>query len=109
MAEVIRVVKGDTKPLVTVTLTDDATGDPFDLSNTDTTVYVNFRASGSTAEPQVINCTKVDAVNGVVQFDFSGGILNVDPGMYEGEIKVSIGGALHTVYDVIKFRVRSDF
>lgn len=109
MAEVIKVVKGDTKPLITVTLTDEDTGDPFDLSAGDTTVYINFRAVGSTAEPQVINCTKTDAVNGVVQFDFSGDILNVDPGMYEGEIKVSLGGALHTVYDVIKFRVRSDF
>lgn len=109
MSEVIKVVKGDTKPLITLTLTDEETGDPFDLSNETTTVYVNFRASGSTAEPQVIDCVKTDAANGVVQFDFSGGILDVDPGMYEGEIKVSLGGALHTVYDVLKFRVRSDF
>lgn len=109
MAEVIKVVQGDTKPLISLTLTDEATGNPFDLSDPDTTVTINFRAAGSTATPQVISCVKTDAVNGKVQFDFSGGILNVDPGMYEGEIVVSIGGATHTVYDVLKFRVRADF
>ena len=109
MAEVIKVVQGDTKPIITLTLTDEATGDPFDLSAVTTSVFVNFRAAGSTDVPQVISCVKTDAVNGKVQFDFSGGILNVDPGMYEGEIVVSIGGATHTVYDVLKFRVRADF
>lgn len=109
MADVIKVVQGDTKPLISLTLTDEATGDPFDLSDPDTTVTINFRAAGSTVAPQVISCSKTDAVNGKVQFDFSGDILNVDPGLYEGEIVVSIGGATHTVYDVLKFRVRADF
>jgi hypothetical protein len=109
MSEVIKVVQGDTKPLITLTLTDEATGDPFDLSNPSTTVNIKFRATGTTNTPQVITCVKTDAVNGVVEFDFSGGILDVDPGMYEGEIEVNIDGATHTVYDVLKFRVRADF
>lgn len=109
MAEVIKVVQGDTKPLISLTLTDEATGDPFDLSASTTTVTVKFRPAGSTATPQLIACTKTDAANGKVQFDFSGGILNVDPGLYEGEIEVDLGGATHTVYDVLKFRVRADF
>lgn len=109
MAEVIKVVQGDTKPLISLTLTDEATGLPFDISDPDTIVTINFRVAGSTATPQVISCSKTDAVNGKVQFDFSGGILNVDPGLYEGEIVVSISGATHTVYDVLKFRVRADF
>lgn len=109
MAEVIKVVQGDTKPLITVTLTDDATGAPFDLSNPATSVVVKFRAAGTTDAPQVISCAKTDAVNGVVEFDFSGGVLDVDPGLYEGEIEVDLGGATHTVYDVLKFRVRPQF
>lgn len=109
MSEVIKVVQGDTKPLITLTLTDDATGNPFDLSASTTSVSVLFRATGTTDVPQTISCTKTDAVNGKVQFDFSGGILDVDPGMYEGEIVVSLDGATHTVYDVLKFRVRADF
>lgn len=109
MAEVIKVVQGDTKPLITLTLTDEATGNPFDLSAASTSVVVKFRAAGSTLTPQIISCAKTDAVNGEVQFDFSGGVLDVDPGLYEGEIEVSLGGATHTVYDVLKFRVRADF
>ena len=109
MSEVIKLVQGDTKPLITLTLTDTATGLPFDLSAADTTVYVKFRAAGSTAVPQTITCFKTNPANGEVQFDFSGGILNVDPGVYEGEIEVSLGGAVHTVYDPLKFRVRAGF
>ena len=109
MADVIKVVQGDTKPLITLTLTDEATGNPFDLSPETTTVSVKFRAAGSSATPQVISCVKTDAANGKVQFDFSGGVLDVDPGLYEGEIEVSLDGATHTVYDVLKFRVRADF
>lgn len=109
MADVIKVVQGDTKPLITLTLTDEATGNPFDLSAGTTTVSVKFRPANSVVAPQIISCVKTDAVNGEVQFDFSGGILNVDPGMYEGEIEVSLDGATHTVYDVLKFRVRADF
>ncbi len=32
MSEVIKVVQGDTKPLITLTLTDAVTGSPFNLS-----------------------------------------------------------------------------
>jgi hypothetical protein len=109
MSEVIKVVQGDTKPLITLTLTDAVTGSPFNLSAGTTSVSINFRAAGTTATPQVILCNKTDAANGVVQFDFSGGILDVDPGLYEGEIVVDFNGATHTVYDVLKFRVRADF
>ena len=109
MAEVIKVVQGDTKPLVTLTLTDDATGSAFDLSPDNTSVYIYFRAAGTTDTPSTISCQKVDPSNGVVKFDFSGGILDVDPGLYEGEIVIDIGGSTHTVYDVLKFRVRADF
>jgi hypothetical protein len=109
MADVIKVVQGDTKPLISLTLTDEATGDPFDLSASTTTVVVKFRAAGSVDDPQVIYCFKTDAANGKVRFDFSGGILDVDPGLYEGEIEVDLDGATHTVYDVLKFRVRAQF
>lgn len=109
MAEVIKVVQGDTKPLISLTLTDEATGTPFDLSAETTSVVVKFRAAGSSGVPQVINCIKTDAANGKVEFDFSGGILDVDPGLYEGEIEVDLNGSTHTVYDVLKFRVRADF
>ena len=46
---------------------------------------------------------------GQVQFDFSGGVLNVNPGMYEGEVNIDFNGAIQTVYDLMKFRVRDSF
>ena len=109
MASVIKVVQGDTKPDITLTLTDQITGNPLDLSSSTTIVRVNFRLTGSVDAPSVIVCTKVDAANGVVRFDFSGGILNIEPGTYEAEVEVSFNGATHPVYDVLKFRVRADF
>lgn len=109
MAEVIRIVQGDTKPDITLTLTDQVTGDPIDVSAGGTIVRVKFRSAGSEEAPSIITCTKVDAVNGVVRFDFAGNVLDIEPGMYEAEVEVDFSGATHTVYDVLKFRVRAEF
>jgi hypothetical protein len=35
--------------------------------------------------------------------------LDVAEGMYEGEIIVSYNGSLQTIYDKMRFRVRSNF
>lgn len=108
--DVIRLVQGDERPLVIVTLTDDITNTPLDLSASTTTVQVKFRAQGSTTLLSTINCAKINGgVSGQIQFDFNGGVLNVDPGMYEGEIVVSYNGELQTVYETIRFRVRDNF
>ena len=109
MSTPIKVVQGDTKPTITVTLTDETTGSAIDLSDASTTVSVYFRAAGSSTLLSTISCTKTDAANGVVEFDFSGGVLDVDAGLYEGEIEISFDGAKHTVYNPLKFRVREDF
>jgi hypothetical protein len=46
---------------------------------------------------------------GQVQFGFTGGVLDVDPGMYEGEVVVSFNGDIQTVYDTLRFTVRDNF
>lgn len=109
--DVIRLVQGDSKPIIILTLTDDNTGLPIDLSATATTVQVKFRASGSSTLLSTIPCTKTNGgADGKVQFDFSGGVLDVDPGMYEGEIEITYGPAgTQTVYDILRFRVRGQF
>lgn len=107
MSTTIKLVANDTKPTVNLTLTDTVTGDPIDLSAVTTVVKVYFRAAGTTTLLSTITCTKTDAVNGKVAFDFSGGVLtNLAAGAYEGEIEVSFNGATHTIYDKLKFRVR---
>lgn len=109
--DVIRLVQGDSKPIIILTLTDDNTGLPIDLSASATEVNVKFRASGSTALLSTIPCTKTNGgADGKVQFDFTGGVLDVDPGMYEGEIEITFGPAgTQTVYDTLRFRLRQQF
>lgn len=109
MTDVIKLVQGDSKPTITLTLTDDVTGTAVDLSAGTTTVVVNFRKAGTTTLLSAISCTKVDGANGIISFDFSGGVLDSAAGMYEGEVVISYDGDEHTLYDVLRFRVREDF
>ena len=110
MSDVIKLVKGDELPLITLTLTDDVANSALDLSAGTTSVTVKFRAVGSTTVSSTISTTKTtDGSDGKVQFNFAGGVLDVDEGMYEGEIVVNYNGSLQTVYDKLKFRVRANF
>jgi hypothetical protein len=111
MTDVIRLVQGDSKPDIQLTLTDEATGLPIDLSGATTSVSVKFRLAGSSTLLSTISCTKSSGgADGKVFFNFTGGVLNVDPGMYEGEIQITYGSSgTQTVYDMLKFRVRGEF
>ena len=109
-ADVIRVVKGDERPVIVLTLTDDITGSPIDLSLSTTVVQVKFRVAGTTTLLSTISCSKLSGgTTGQVQFNFSGGVLDVDPGMYEGEIVMNFNGEVQTVYDTLRFTVRENF
>jgi hypothetical protein len=108
--DVIRLTAGDDKPLIVVTLTDDLTGQPIDLSLSTTVVSVKFRKAGTTTLLSTISCTKLSGgTTGQAQFGFSGGVLNVDPGMYEGQIVVNFNGDDQSVYDTLRFTVRDKF
>lgn len=108
--DVIRLVEGDEKPVIVLTLTDDQTGSPIDLSLATTVVTIKFRASGTTILLSTITTTKLSGgTTGQVQFDFTGGVLDVVPGMYEGEIVIDYNGAVQTVYDTLRFTVRENF
>ena len=108
MAERIKLVQGDTRPYVRVTLKD-LDGLPIDVSTAD--VLFKFRAAGSTTTLFQTPCTKQSGGHdGVVVFSFPSGALNVDPGPYEGEIEIDFGaGDIQTVYDLLKFTVRAQF
>lgn len=108
MSDIIKLVQGDTLPTVTVTLTDEFTGVAVDL--TGATVVVKFRASGTTTVLTTLACAIVGAAAGIFSFSFPSPALDVEPGLYEGEIQVTFsGGEIQSVYDVLKFRVRADF
>jgi hypothetical protein len=108
--DVIRLVKGDERPVIVVTLTDDVTGNPIDLSLGTTTVSVKFRQAGTTTVLSTISCSKLSGgTTGQVQFSFVGGVLDVAAGTYEGEIVINFNGELQTVFDVMRFTVRENF
>lgn len=108
--DVIRLVQGDERPYIILTLTDDVTKAPIDLSVAGTTVYIRFRQAGVTTPPAVIPCTILTpATSGRAMFSFVGGFLDVPPGMYEGEIVIDYNGQTETVYEVLRFRIRESF
>tara|TARA_X000001382_G_scaffold65365_1_gene45313 strand:- start:491 stop:826 length:336 start_codon:yes stop_codon:yes gene_type:complete len=108
MAETIKVVKGDELPQIVLTLTDDTANSPLDLSLGTTSVSIKFRKRGTTTTLSTITTTKsTNGSDGKVTFNFAGGVLDVDPGEYEGEIIINYSGSVQTVYDILKFRVRA--
>lgn len=116
MAEKIKLVQGDTLPYIKLTLTDPKTGERINVADGDTVVRVYFRATGSTTVLSTFICEKIlepggstAGDTGVVRFNFPAGALDVDPGLYEGEVEVDFDGQTQTVYDVLKFNVRSQF
>lgn len=108
MAEKIKLVRGDTRPQIKATLTDETTGAVINI--TAATVRLRFRAAGDTTVLSNITGTVVDGINGVCVFSWPAGSLNVEPGDYEGEIEVTFAdGTIQTVYDVLKFKLRDQF
>ena len=110
MADTIKLVKGDELPQITLTLTDDVANAALDLSASSTVVTIKFRLKGGTTTLSTITTTKLtNGADGKVFFNFAGGVLDVDPGEYEGEIVSNFNGNLQTVYDTLNFRVRDNF
>lgn len=106
----IKLVQGDNLPYIRLTLTDPVTGEAINVSDASTIVRVYFRAAGSDTILNTITCEKVNGgTTGIVRFNFSNGVLDVDPGFYEGEVEIDFDGQFQTVYDVLKFNVRSQF
>lgn len=107
MASRINLVQGDTLPYINISLTK-SDGTILDVSDPSVSVQVLFRAAGSTTTLSTITCTKADGGStGQVRFNFDNGVLNVDPGAYEGEVVVNFGGGeTQTIYDLLKFYVR---
>lgn len=108
MSEQIKLVQGDTRPQVQVTLTDDTTGLPIQI--TGATVRMRFRAAGSSTVLSTLVGTVTDGVKGTAVFQWPVGSLSVDEGAYEGEIEITFADAtVQTVYEILKFKLRAQF
>lgn len=110
MAEKIRLVQGDTGPQIRLTMTDETSGTPTDLTGATGTLYV--RAVGSTAVviTRSLYINPATAANGTAYIVWAVGDLNQIPGDYEGEVEVVLAsGERITIYDLLKFKIRADF
>jgi hypothetical protein len=108
MAEKIKLVQGDTRPQIKVTITDETTDLAVDITNS--TPRLKFRAAGSTTVLTTIVGTVTDGPNGVCIFVWPTGALDVAAGDYEGEIEITYqDSSVQTVYDLLKFKLRQDF
>ena len=126
MSTKIRLVQGDTKPAIVVSLTDEVSGSPIGLNTT--TVRMFFRALGETTILTTLTGTllagrvtddgtvdstapyDVSGSGGRVQFNWGSTDLVQPAGDYEGEIEITYAdGAKQTVFDLLKFKLREDF
>jgi hypothetical protein len=121
--ETINLVARDTKPEINLVLKDSNTAksgsvlDPDDSTTwalidiSDPTVKVKFRALGSSTILDTMTCVKVAPyTDGACYMPWNPTTLTVAAGTYEGEIELVYGsGAIMTLFDRLKFKVRADF
>lgn len=120
-SDTINLVSGDNLPELTVTLRDSnapapgkrldendpETWNPIDL--TDCVVNMHMREVGEEEMEHEIPMLIVEPTGGLCKTMFPMGVLT-RAGIFEAEIEVVKGyGAVHTVYDLIKFKVRDQF
>lgn len=109
MAEKIKLVQNDTRPVLVCTITDDTTGDPVVVTGATPRLYV--RAVGSTTLQATVTGAVTDGANGVVAFYPALAPEMLDTaGDFEGEIEITFSdGQIQTLYDLLKFKIRKDF
>ena len=126
MAEKIKLVQGDTKPVIVLSLTDETSGYPIGLNTT--TVRMYFRAAGETTilatltgtllagkvladgTVDVTGAYATPGAGGRVQLYWGDTDLIQPAGNYEGEIEITYAdNSKQTAYDLLKFKLREDF
>jgi len=121
--DTIYLVAGDTKPDLKFTIRDSNTAvvglvlDPDDVTTwapiniSNTTIRVKFRALGSSTILDTMTCTNSTPYSdGKCYMEWGATTLDVAAGTYEGEIEITYdSGAVMTVFDKLKFKVRGEF
>lgn len=110
MTEKIKLVQGDTRPVIVCKLQDEETETPINL--TGATVRLYFRQVGFSELQATVVGVVSDPANGVCAFSPASApeMLSGQAGDYEGEIEITFSdNTIQTVYGVLKFKVREDF
>jgi hypothetical protein len=125
MADRIKLVQGDTRPQIVISLKNQL-GEAIPCNGGSVKFY--FRAEGSSTVLATITGSlltgfvnddgsintaapyNVAGAGGRASFNWPTGALDVSAGNYEGEVEITFSdGTIQTVYDVLKFKVRADF
>jgi hypothetical protein len=108
MAEKIKLVRGDTRPQLQLTLTNELDDTAIDITGAN--VLMRFRQAGSTTVLDTLTGVVTNGIGGKVIFLWNLNTLDVEAGDYEGEIEITFPSLeVQTVYELLKFRVRQDF
>lgn len=133
VAQKFKMVRGDQMPEVWMSLTDDITTDPIDLSNPLTAIYAHLREVGQKVVKASIMCDKLDGV--VISIDEETGAQTISyappydvpgrggrcaivwesdsldkAGTFQTEIEVIFAdGRNMTWFDLLQFQVREEF
>lgn len=108
MAEPIYLVQGDTQPQFKIDFTRTDTGDAIDLTGASVRMYI--RKKYETELTLEKTASELDPTGGSVVFYFSQGDLDIDAGIYEGEVEITYSnGDKETIYDTFDIYLREDF
>ena len=120
--ETINLVQGDTNPQLNFTLRDSktaASGKTLDEDDSSTwaaiditgySIELKFRALNSTSVLFTESLGITSASGGTCYMIWPAGSLDVEAGIYEGELQLTDGNSrVQTVYDKLKFKVREQF
>ena len=120
--ETINLVQGDTNPQLHFTLRDSktaASGKVLDEDDSSTweviditgySIELKFRALNSTSVLFTESLGITSASGGTCYMIWPAGSLDVEAGIYEGELQLTDGNSrVQTVYDKLKFKVREQF
>lgn len=123
----ILLVQGDTRPQLLLSLIDENSGTPIDLSAAGTETVVKFREAGADTLTATMPTTKllgavredgtinynapynVPGAGGRVAMDWAPDAL-AQPGEYQAEIETTFAdGGVQTAYQLLRFKVREQF
>lgn len=107
---IYKLVSSDTAPQIKATITREDDGSVVNMEGA--TVRMKFRAKNTTPILFTLTASEIgdNLANGIAIFVFTTGNLEIDDGLYEGEIEITYpGGSTETIYEILEFHVRADF
>lgn len=108
-APLIELVSGDTAPDVLFTLYDDAADAPVDLTLIPgAEVHMRFQPIGQPSAAVDVALDVVTAAEGRAKIQWGAVLLTVEPGAYEGEVRIEgTGGFRRTIGTRLRFSIRA--